>query len=270
MSNSNAPQRLFKTSLSGYNKQDVNAYIVRLNGQFTAIEEEHKKTIEEQAKKLAALEHTNAQQAERLAVMGDLESKLSIARNELVDAKEKLGECDSLIASYRGKLDAVTCELEETKAALANTVDAEKEAASRAAAADSDRTALTAELEAAKVRIAELEAALAASDADLASCNDEKAKLYDEISGKIGSMMITAQAEAQRITDEAASRSNDIITDAKQKSEEKLRRAEELGSSMIRDFESITQNYTQRIKEEFSPAEGDPTLSSDILESSGY
>ena len=76
----------------------------------------------------------------------------------------------------------------------------------------------------------------------------------------------------ERITAEAASRSNDILTDAKQKSEEKLRRAGELGSSMIREFESITQSYTRRIRDEFSPEQqrpNDPTLSSDIIESSG-
>ncbi|MBO5274715.1 MAG: hypothetical protein IJA85_04435 [Clostridia bacterium] len=265
-------KRLFGTSIGGYNKQDVNEYITRLNGQFTAIEEDLKKTVEAQKKEIDALTNTNAQLRENLELCGDLEGKLSQVRNELVDAKEKIGECDALIASYQSRLDAVTAELDETKAALSAAATAEKYTAEQSERAKDENVILARELAAAKERIAELEAALAASDANLASCNDEKAKLYDEISGKIGSMMITAQAEAERITAEAASRSNDILTDAKQKSEEKLRRAGELGSSMIREFESITQSYTRRIRDEFSPEQqrpNDPTLSSDIIESSG-
>lgn len=268
--NEHTAKRLFGTSLGGYNKQDVNEYITKLNTQFAAMEDDCKKVNKDQKDKIEALSVENEQLREKLKLYNTLEEKLSQTRNELVDAKEKLGECDSLIASYRIQLDTSVTELTETKAALFSAIEAEKDASALREQSEVDSASLARELALAKERIAELESSLAESNASLASCNEEKAKLYDEISGKIGSIMIAAQAEADRITAEAATRSNDILTDAKQKSEEKLRRAGELGSDMIREFESITQNYTKRIRDELSPepASCDPTLSSDILASS--
>lgn len=266
--NEHTAKRLFSSSIGGYNKQDVNEYIAKLNSQFASIEDDYKKNIESQKKEISLLNAENETLRAKLVIFDDLESKLSQTRNQLVDAKEKIGECDSLIASYRVQLENSENELAETKNALSVAHKSEKDAAARLEQSITDSASLTLELASAKEKIVELEAALAASNADLVSCNEEKAKLYDEISGKIGTMMITAQAEAERITSEALSRSNEMITDAKQKSEETLRRTGELGSDMIREFESITQSYAKRMRDELTPeSSGDPTISSDILES---
>ncbi len=106
----------FRTSLSGFNKADVNDYIAKLSNEF----DEKNTELEKEAERLKAeLEKVNELLAAEKEKREASESKLS-GDSELL---KKLEDAERIIASQNEQLDNKNAEIERLNAAIAGTAE---------------------------------------------------------------------------------------------------------------------------------------------------
>ncbi len=206
--------KLFRSSMNGFNKEDVNRYIIEMNNEFASKDEESKGEITSLKEKLAI-------SAERL-------NEASVAVSERDALCEKL----QLALAENEKLSA---ELEEkTKQANEiNTELAKKEAELTAAAGtlaekEKELLSVSSELETLRSYIADLQSSLITPEAN-SPCNEnddtaEKLRLYDELRGNIGDILLKANKNADDIVKEAEKKADDISRDSKEKADSAKRR----------------------------------------------
>ncbi|MBQ8758257.1 MAG: hypothetical protein IJZ20_01025, partial [Clostridia bacterium] len=101
-----AKDALFRNSLGGYNKDDVNRYIEELAVQYTDRENELEGEIKELKKELEVLPSLIAEK-ERAQI---LDTKLEDLKNEAKKLAEQLEESKTELEEKSGKLSAVTAE----------------------------------------------------------------------------------------------------------------------------------------------------------------
>ncbi len=106
----------FRTSLSGFNKADVNEYIAKLSNEFDEKNTELEKEIESLK---AELEKVNELLAAEKEKREESESKLS-GDSELL---KKLVAAESIIASQNEQLDSKNAEIEHLNAEIAGTAE---------------------------------------------------------------------------------------------------------------------------------------------------
>ncbi len=200
----------FRTSLSGFNKKDVNNYIAESSAEFARIEEESSAKIDAITKELDAVK------GEKDTVSAELES----ARAELEGA--------------RAELESVRAEFER----LSSSAFATKEEFSRV---EGERDDLKAQLEAI---IAERDA-LKAENAVIPTLKD-KAERYDAMSGELGEMIISAkktsceiiagaEADAEQLRNETDAQMQGIRADAEKKAGNALEAVSDLLHTMAED-----------------------------------
>ena len=122
MSNTKA---VFRTSMGGYNKQDVNNYIAGLSDSFNA----EKRALE------AKINELN----ESLKTQGDISTAADECRTELMQKKTELESAESVISAQNNKLDALKNENDSLRARI-NSLESEL-------AATNDKLKLLAESE---------------------------------------------------------------------------------------------------------------------------
>ncbi len=200
----------FRTSLSGFNKSDVNNYIAETTAEFARIEEEAS------AKVYAITAELNVAKEEKEAVSAELES----AREELESA--------------RTELESIRAELEK----LSSSAFATKEEFSRI---ESERDELKAQLE----EVTAERDALKAENAVIPTLKD-KAERYDAMSGELGEMIISAkktsceiiagaEADAEQMRNETDAQMQGIRADAEKKAGNALEAVSDLLHTMAED-----------------------------------
>ncbi len=106
----------FRTSLSGFNKADVNDYIAKLSNEFDEKNTELEKEIE---RLKAELENTKE-------LLSAEKEKLEASESRLSDDSElscKLEDAERIIASQNEQLDAKSAEIERLNAEIAGTAE---------------------------------------------------------------------------------------------------------------------------------------------------
>ncbi len=142
----------FRSALGGFNRDDVNGYIEKLNAEFAERERLAKKKLEASEEKCASLESAKAQFEQSLLRIEALED----------EAKQR----ENLIEEYKETIDAQKAKIEELEAA--------------SAAFETEVTELSARIE-------------SLSEAIL------KSEKYDDISGQIGEIILSAKHTAEDI-----------------------------------------------------------------------
>ena len=191
----------FRTALGGFNRDDVNTYIEKLNAEFTERERIVKKKLENADAKCADLEATvsakNAEQTETNA-------KLQEALIRIAALEEEAAQREALIGEYRDSLDAQKEEI---------------------AALEASRIASESEISELSARIESLSEAI---------CKSEK---YDDISGQIGEIILSAKSTAE-----------DIIAKAEKDADAKRAKADEQIEVAAEAFNARAINATASIK----------------------
>lgn len=218
-------KRLFRSSVRGFNKSDVNTYIVSANQDFSAREAALNAEIASLKKKLSV-------SAQRLneAVMSsqrvpELEEQLSSAVRELESSSAKLKSADTRVGQLETELTASNDECTALRARIRELEDSARDAESK------------------KVE------SFYAPDAD--SC--EKLKRYDELSRSIGEIMLNARCNAERIVKDAELRagalaSGDLENTESTKKQLALvtgRAAAAMKKSAIRSADSYIREFRQ-------------------------
>ena len=123
MAKKSAP--LFRKSMSGYNKEDVNSYILSLNRTLEENKRQNEKTLSEY--------NVKAEEADRLIC--DLRNEISDKDAKILSLEEKTAELDSLKEESKAKddeiarLNELVASLQEKVAAYEAECDGEKEKA---------------------------------------------------------------------------------------------------------------------------------------------
>ena len=160
----------FRTALGGFNRDDVNSYIEKLNAEFADRERTAKRKLEAAESKIAELEEKNAKLDAATSRIAELES--------VAEAREKL------ISEYITKVEQQAAEIE---ALCASKDDAESEIS------------------------------LLSEKIESLSETIRKSEKYDDISGQIGEIILSARSTADDIIakaeDEAAAKRANIDTE---------------------------------------------------------
>lgn len=96
----------FRSALGGFNREDVNNYIEKLNAEFAERERAAKKKLDMAEEKCAELDSVRAQLDSKLLRLSEMETE--------ANQREKL------IAEYIGKVEAQAAEIEALKASKSN------------------------------------------------------------------------------------------------------------------------------------------------------
>lgn len=173
----------FRSAISGYNREDVNRYILELN----------RRLEEQQALLLQAGEETEAL---RIALQAEKEA----AAQQKKTAETAITEAENVIASMREEAERLRAEKERLQAeALAGTARADRAQAS---------------LEKAQQDLRKLEEELSLRpQADPCS---EKSMKYDQISAQIGDILINANQSAENILQSAHAQASRIVTETEE------------------------------------------------------
>ena len=156
----------FRTAMGGYKKEDVNGYIEQLSSEYYESETKLKKKIEELEK--------------RVRVLTEKVEDLEIKTMELEDGAEESEKSRELLAKDNEEKTAIIEGLNGTIEGLKADNEALRE----------EQTRLLAEMDEAKSKAVDSEVY-------------EKSSKYDQVSGQIGSMIVTANARAESIVSEA-------------------------------------------------------------------
>lgn len=203
--------RMFRKSVRGFNREDVNSYIVSTSNEFSAREERLNSEISSLRRKLSVSaerlnEAKNEAQAsnELKARLREAEERLSAFENELADARSRADDLTSQLRETEGLLSAANAEnkslserlrtLEET---LSKTNKADSSADSEPAAAKESSAGST---------------ALSSEDCD-------KVRLYDEMSRNVGDILLNANMNAERIVRDARLQADGIAVDGAERAE---------------------------------------------------
>ncbi|MEE0970279.1 MAG: hypothetical protein U0M06_12990 [Clostridia bacterium] len=206
---------VFRSSLKGYNKEDVNTYIIRMSEEFTLKEDSLRERAERSEKELSELEGNikllKSNEEDNAARLSDalkeieelrkenqalFENKNTYDGDEIAEKDKKLSEQEAVIARQFEEIDKMREELQKLKC--------EKEAAE--------------------------------DKADQYEELSRKAQLYDKTSANIGDAIISANKTAEEIISSAREEARIIVEKAEKELSEKRKALED---SSARVFGSI-------------------------------
>lgn len=208
--------KLFKSSMNGFKKEDVNKYIIDLNNEFAAKEEDYKNEIKRlnlmldvAERRFAATEAKLLDAEVKVGTIQELEKSLKIWEENLLEYKSKYEELESNYNELNDSYSAVGTKYAE----LENELSVSRVKVASLEEANTVLTARCTELEAelqAKNEnpvneeivdscesICKTETDIPVDDADISIA--EKAKLYDKLTAQVGEIIINANKSADEI-----------------------------------------------------------------------
>lgn len=268
---------MFRTAMGGFNKEDVNKYIVDINNEFFVKEEDFNKEIASLKEKLAISAERLNELVASLSSVTELEEKLAAAEKNAAEANAKLMEENTARLAAEAKLDEALAAADELKNSLSTKEDELKSALDAVDVLKASLAAKDEELKAALDAADGLKASLSAKDEELKSALDalekpcssespeethsenetahvasdiEKLRLYDELRGNIGDIMISANKNADDIVKGAERRAADMARASKEKADALKRRLTVLtGRTVATLKKNAIQNADNCVKE---------------------
>ena len=203
----------FRTSVRGYNKDDINKYIKELNGNFVFATRDYED-------KIRALK---SDVSEKEQIIAKLQKELSDCRNEHAEAVSAKQEIPSERNTEKsGKNDRFS----ESEALISALRERCEDMLGRLKTLGDEKIKAEVRASEAETRVRELEEKLM-SDSEIQKPSEDddlihKAEMYDKISAQIGRIMIDARENSDIIISDAQKQAEKIHED----SEEVLRRAD--------------------------------------------
>ncbi|MBE6599547.1 MAG: hypothetical protein E7638_08910 [Ruminococcaceae bacterium] len=238
--------KMFRSAISGYNKDDVNRYILESDKQFREEKEKLTKDIEDMGRFNVELAEKNDRLEEKSA---EAVSRLAELEAEAARLKEEIGSLNETIRDLTKRHDFYKVQTEAQNETLTKA-KAEKAALSEQIAALSEESRKKdAQIKgAAEKYAADLEVMRQAYEAELKQMKDAakaddgvayKLDMYDKISSQIGDILINANRN-----------SDEIITTAKREAENILRQTNaDAKGNAARMKENISHSSDRAIRE---------------------
>ncbi len=203
---SKANGELFRKSMSGYNKDDVNEYIEAASIRAKKREEEYESHIHSLEEKLEALE-----ERVKVAESRDFSEEEEKYKNEIASIKSYY---EITLEEQKAMSQKSVEELAEKISEGNKLIQAQNEYIERL---KDGASKLQSELEASREMLDGYE-----KRSENASAVSEKASKYDSISAQIGDLMLNAGNTAEHIINEAKSKAAQIVANADKRSNEAL------------------------------------------------
>ncbi|MBQ7399011.1 MAG: hypothetical protein IJW06_00935 [Clostridia bacterium] len=194
-----AKDALFRNSLGGYNKDDVNRYIEELAVQYTDRENELEGEIKELKKELEVLPSLIAEK-ERAQI---LDTKLEDLKNEAKKLAEQLEESKTELEEKSGKLSAVTAEKDALELRIKEMNGANENLRDENAKVKAEYDIKVKELEVMELKTTEIKKQL----------EDEKIAFEK----RAEEMLIQIQSQAKSVIEKANETAELIISNAKKR-----------------------------------------------------
>lgn len=210
---SEAKNVVFRSAVSGYNKTDVNEYLLRIVGEFNEKEEALKKKTEYAEKETSAL------------------------KEKLDEMENLLDEQKSVLNQKNSELEKVTLEKEELQAKLEA---AEEENNSGLNEKISEQDAVIAkqfeEIDSLKAELESIKEKLALAESETSEFAElaKKAQIYEKTSANIGEAIISANKTAEEIV-AAAKEEARLLTEETQRELDEKRRIFDENTKMALD-----------------------------------
>ncbi len=205
---------LFRKSMRGFKKEDVQNYILELNRQF---EEHEKELLEEKAQDIEAKERAIAA----------LESEKASLSSELADLRDTLAHTEAALAAAQEKLTGA-----ENMIALQND---------RLATLSEEAETLRAENENAKLG----EGEIVVMREEYESLT-EKATVADQITHQLGDIMLGATLRAEEIVKKAEEDAREVSETAHAKADAILADARKTADSLLAEISGTTSSISER------------------------
>ena len=228
----------FRDTFKGYNKEDVNAYLEDMNIRFASVEDDYKKIIYSQKQTIEGMQFKIDEHDHLYAELAQLKEKLTEKDNRLEANKNKFEEYEKLLTvlnsktqQYAADFESLTDKLSTANAENSILIDEnadlnkEKQTFKNKLAEQETRIGrLNAVLEGLKLRSEKerVEAIKRPEQQEL----EEKARLYDSMSTKLGNLVIIANNNSDRLVADASTKAASIIAEAKQEADNILSCAE--------------------------------------------
>lgn len=206
----------FKGSFRGYNKKDVNRYIESIHHRFTSEESKYKEKI----------------------------AQLSEAGNKNTDLENEIKGLEEQIAAKNAEIEQLKAQLEEA-AKAADELRAENEKLI------SDKESNLAAIEALNRDLYKANEAIDATKSDSKDNVSEKAELYDEMSSRLGNMLIMADKNAEKIISEAENEAGKIRTDAIAEADRIHRDVSHMASTLFCEISSKLRTMSESYADDY-------------------
>ena len=233
-----AKDALFRNSLGGYNKDDVNRYIEELAVQYTDRENELEGEIKELKKELEVLPSLIAEK-ERAQI---LDTKLEDLKNEAKKLAEQLEESKTELEEKSGKLSAVTAEKDALELRIKEMNGANENLRDENAKVKAEYDIKVKELEVMELKTTEI-----------------KKQLEDEriaFEKRAEEMLIQIQSQAKSVIEKANETAELIISNAKKRASGVSKGAHDLSaevSSKTKDgLSDILESHKSKMDSFFS------------------
>jgi hypothetical protein len=235
----------FRNSIGGFNKDDVNNYILRMNRDFKEKELDYKdeldnlreqlnindkdtkKQLDEKNEQIAVLESHNTYLESANIALGDAKKENADLSDALSALEEKLAAADKIIVEQRGLIEKQALDLD--------TLTAAKTSAEKTAEALSEELGqLTDSNE-------------SASDEVI-----EKAHRYDQISRQIGDIVINANKTADEIIERANDRADRVVKSAEDEADSRRKYIADMSEQILAKFSADLRTVSDQCVSELS------------------
>ena len=245
----------FREAFKGYNKDDVNAYLEETNLRFASVEEDYRRTIKNQKQTIEGLEF-------RLETFDQINEELKQLKEQLAEKDRQIEESTKKLAEYERQMT----ELRERIGKLSSECGGLGDKLSASIAENSilidENADLTKENQALRARLDECEkksreqaeqlAAIQAKDqASGAGDEEHEKRLHDEISRKLGDVIIVAKESADKLKEDAKAEAERIKSEAEAEAERVRAEAAEEAQAMREDarrkLETAFENANKKL-----------------------
>jgi DivIVA domain-containing protein len=206
----------FREAFRGYNKDDVNAYLEETNLRFATVEEDYRRTIKNQKQTIEGLEF-------RLETFDQINGELANLKRQLADKDEQIEESAKKLAEYERQIADLREQLGKLTSECGELGDKLSAAVAENSILIDENADLTKETQALRARLDECEKSAREQAEQLAVLQDEnqasgdaehEKRLYDEMSRKLGDVMIIAKESADKLIENAKAEAGRIKAEA--------------------------------------------------------
>lgn len=250
----NDEKRVFRNSVGGYNKDDVNSYIMNINNRFSAAEETYKDEIRNLNEQLSLAQENSAALSVASETLINTEHRLS-------EAQSQIEEKEQLIEKYRlqesdmikkiNELENRCLSLSETIEKLQKDIFVEKTDEENKLDAP-----INPDLDIINENICE----------KLENESDRKKILmYDKISAQIGDIMISANKNAEEILKNAEETAKNMIDEGMKRAADTKMEMQNLAEGLISELNRDIKTSTEACIKEFKDYVEEITYNSKIM-----
>lgn len=246
----------FRDAIKGYNKEDVNSYLEDMNLRFSSTEEDYKRIIYSQKQTIEGMEFKIENYDQLCKELAQLKEKMADRDNRVDTSKQKFDDYERLMKELNSRINKLTDESEKLSSKLATASAENSILIDENADLTKENRELTLKSEELEKCIEEfkeetqrLKTVIKTEPVQKKSSepDEEQKRIYDDMSRRLGNLMIIANDNAEKLVGEAKIQAEQIILQAKTE-------AEKIKSDAVNERETLRENAKIKLDNALSSA----------------